>query len=183
MRRIGLLVSRWILGGYLTVHGAQKLFGAFGGHGLEATAAGFASLGLRPAKAAAILASVSEIGGGVLTATGVADPVGLVAAAGTMAVATTVHRGRGPLAQKGGFELPLTNLALALALMSSPGSTGSRLRLPRSLTRLVVVGGIGAAVVAIGQILFARPANVGSEGHSTSVVQTVAQAEHEVSNG
>ncbi|MHB1555289.1 MAG: DoxX family protein [Acidimicrobiales bacterium] len=195
MRRLGLLVSRWVLGGYLAVHGAQKLFGAFGGHGLEATAAGFGSIGLRPAKVMATLAGVSEMGGGVLTATGIADPLGPVAVAGTMAVAAAVHRRHGPLAQKGGFELPLTNLALALALMSSPGRPGVGLLLPRSLARLAVAGGIGAAAVAIGQILLAQPADAGSEGRSPSQAapqaapqapsqaQAPAHAEREVPNG
>ncbi len=163
MRRLGLLASRWVLGSYLAVHGAQKLFGAFGGHGLEATAAGFGSLGLRPAKAMATLAGVSEMGGGVLTATGIADPLGPVAVAGTMAVAAAVHRRRGPLAQKGGFELPLTNLALALALMSSPGSPGLGMRLPRWMARLAIAGGVGTAAVAVGQILRAQPEDADRE--------------------
>ncbi|MCL6091825.1 MAG: DoxX family protein [Actinobacteria bacterium] len=157
MRHLGLLIARSVLGGYLAVHGAQKLFGAFGGHGVEATAAGFGSMGLRPAKAMAVLAGLSEMGGGVLTATGIADPLGPVAVAGTMAVAVAVHREHGPLAQNGGFELPLTNLALAVALMASPGKLRIGLRLPSSLARLAVIGGIGAAAVATGQILLAQP--------------------------
>ena len=193
MRHLGLLVSRWVLGGYLVVHGAQKLFGAFGGHGLEATAANFGSIGLRPGKAMATLAGVSEMGGGVLTATGIADPLGPVAVAGTMAVAAAVHRRQGPLAQKGGFELPLTNLALAMALMSSPGGSGLGLRLPRSLARLVVAGGVGAAAVAVGQILLAQPADAAGEGRSPAQAadaqpddaqaQAPAHAEPAVSNG
>ncbi len=183
MRRFGLLISRWVLGGYLTVHGAQKLFGAFGGHGLEETAAGFGSLGLRPAKVMATLAGVSEMGGGVLTATGLADPLGPVAVAGTMAVAAAVHRRRGPLAQTGGFELPLTNLALALALMSSPGSPGVGLRLPRSLARLAVAGGIGAAAVAIGQILTAPPARAANDEPSPPRASSPVAVEPELPNG
>ena len=50
MRSIGLLVSRLILGAYLAVHGAQKLFGSFGGHGLDATGARFEHLGMTPGK-------------------------------------------------------------------------------------------------------------------------------------
>ena len=183
MRHLGLLVSRWVLGGYLAVHGTQKLFGAFGGHGLEATASGFGSVGLRPAKAMATLAGVSELGGGVLTATGIADPLGPVAVAGTMAVAAAVHRRRGPLAQNGGFELPLTNLALAVALMSSSGRSGLGLRLPRSLARLVVAGGVGAAAVAIGQILLAQPADAGGDGRpSAQVSQAASPAPSEASS-
>jgi hypothetical protein len=46
--------------------------------------------------------------------TGIADPLGPLAVAGAMAGATAVHRKQGPLSQNGGFELPLTNLALAV---------------------------------------------------------------------
>ena len=111
MRSIGLLITRLIFGWYLAVHGAQKLFGAFGGHGLDATGAGFESLGMKPGKVMAAIAGASELGGGVLTATGIANPLGPLAIAGTMVVASTVHRKQGPLSVNGGFELPLTNFA------------------------------------------------------------------------
>ncbi len=72
-----------------------------------------------------------------------------------MAVAsTTGHRGKGPFAAKGGFELPLTNMAAAAAL----GATGPGrfsldsllgLRLPRRLARLALVGGVAAAATMI----------------------------------
>src|SRR5580698_7660484 len=108
-----------MFGSYLAVHGAQKLFGVFGGHGLDATGAAFESMGLRPGKVMAAVAGASELGGGVLTATGIADPLGPLSIAGTMVVASAVHRKQGPLAQNGGFELPLTNLALAVGLLSA----------------------------------------------------------------
>ena len=49
MRNVTSL-ARFVLGGYLAVHGAQKLFGAFGGNGIEGTAKGFEHLGLTPAR-------------------------------------------------------------------------------------------------------------------------------------
>src|SRR6202451_1639735 len=113
-KSLGLLITRVVFGSYLAVHGAQKLFGMFGGHGLDATGAAFESMGLRPGKVMAALAGASEMGGGVLTATGIADPLGPLSIAGTMVVASAVHRKQGPLSQNGGFELPLTNLALAV---------------------------------------------------------------------
>jgi putative oxidoreductase len=48
IRDIALLASRAVLGSYLAAHGAQKLFGTFGGHGIEPTAAAFERIGLRP---------------------------------------------------------------------------------------------------------------------------------------
>ena len=111
--------GRVVLGGYLAAHGAQKLFGVLGGSGLDATAAGFERLGLTPAREMAMLAGAAEFGGGILTATGIADPLGPVTIASAMTVATAVHRRNGPFTANGGYELPLTNLALATALVAS----------------------------------------------------------------
>ena len=177
MRHLGLLTSRCVLGGYLAVHGAQKLFGSFGGHGLDATAAGFDSMGMRPGKAMAVLAGASELGGGVLTATGIGDPLGPLAIAGTMAVASAVHRKQGPLAQNGGFELPLTNLALAVGLVSSgPGRFRLGPRLPKSLIRLSAGGGIALAAVSLAQILQAEPAGTAGKEDSGTPEAGAAEA-------
>jgi putative oxidoreductase len=159
MRSIGLLITRLIFGSYLAVHGAQKLFGSFGGHGLDATGAGFESMGMKPGKVMATIAGASELGGGVLTATGIADPLGPLAIAGTMVVASTVHRKQGPLSTNGGFELPLTNFAVATALLASgPGSLRLGPHLSKSLTRLSVVGGAALAGYSLNQLLRAQPA-------------------------
>src|SRR5882672_7511560 len=133
-------VARLVLGGYLAAHGAQKLFGLFGGPGIEGTAKGFEHIGLTPAREMAMLAGAAELGGGLLTATGIADPLGPIAIAGTMTVATVVHRKAGPLAANGGFELPLTNLALAGVLLAA-GHRGRHVRpgLPKAVTALVVL--------------------------------------------
>ncbi len=143
IRDIALLASRAVLGGYLAAHGAQKLFGTFGGHGIEPTAAAFDRLGLRPGRVTATAAGLAELGGGLLTAAGLASPVGPAAIAGTMAVASTTHRASGPFSANRGYELPATNLAAALALAAAgpgryslDGLTG--LRLPRVITRLAV---------------------------------------------
>jgi len=94
----------------------------------------------------------------VLTATGMADPLGPLAIAGTMVVASAVHRKQGPLAQKGGFELPLTNLALAVGLLST-GAGRWRLgpRLPRGLTVVSSLVGTGMAAFSVSQLLRAKP--------------------------
>ena len=147
-------VARVVLGGYLAVHGAQKLFGAFEGPGIEGTAKGFEHLGLTPAREMAILAGGAELGGGILTATGIAEPLGPLAIAGTMTVATVVHRKGGPLSANGGFELPLTNLALAGVLIAA-GPAGHRFggRLPKVATAAVALGGIGLTGLAVAKHL------------------------------
>jgi putative oxidoreductase len=154
MRHTLLLGARLVLGGYLAVHGAQKLFGAFGGHGLEKTAAGFEKIGLTPGREMATLAGVSEFGGGLLTATGIAHPLGPVAIMGAMAVASATHRENGPLAANRGFELPLTNLAAAAALATTDAG---RIRLgpalPKSLVLIAVAGGGAAAAIALAKLL------------------------------
>jgi putative oxidoreductase len=158
IRDLALLASRAVLGGYLAAHGAQKLFGSFGGHGIEPTAAAFHRLGLRPGRVTATAAGVAELGGGLLTVAGLASPVGPAAIAGTMAVASATHRAAGPFAANRGYELPATNLAAALALAavgpgrySLDGLTG--LRLHWVLTGIVVAGAVAGAAANVAMLL------------------------------
>jgi putative oxidoreductase len=161
-RDIAVLAGRTVLGGYLAVHGAQKLFAAFEGPGLDRLATGFERQGLRPGKLMATAAGASEFGGGLLTMAGLAHPVGPIALTGTMAVAATTHRNNGPLAQKGGYELALTNLGAALVLSAiHPGRFSIdgllRRRLPKVLVGLTVLFGIAAAGHAIKLLLTHTP--------------------------
>jgi putative oxidoreductase len=110
-RDLALLVERTVLGGYPAAHGAQKLFGWFGGPGLEPVAAAFETIGLRPGSLTARTAGLSELVGGALTMVGLADPLGPVALAGTMVVASSTHLDNGPFTADHGYELPLTNFA------------------------------------------------------------------------
>lgn len=153
MRNIAVF-GRVVLGGYLAAHGAQKLFGVLGGRGLDATAAGFEGLGLTPGRPTAILAGASELGGGILTATGIADPLGPLTIAGAMVVATVVQRKNGPFTADGGYELPLTNLALATALVASgPGAIRLGPRLPRPVTAAVTLGVTAMTGVSLYKLL------------------------------
>jgi putative oxidoreductase len=116
---LGLLALRLGVGGTLAAHGAQKLFGWFGGHGLEATAGGMAAMGFHPPKTNALLAGLGEAGGGALLALGLATPVGGAAAASTMVAAGAVHKPAGFFAMGGGYEyngvLGIAGTALAIA--------------------------------------------------------------------
>jgi putative oxidoreductase len=74
---VGVLILRLVVGGVLFAHGAQKLFGWFGGYGLAGTSAFFGSqLRLRPATFWTLLAGLSEAGGGLLLALGLLNPLG-----------------------------------------------------------------------------------------------------------
>ena len=163
MRNATLLGTRLVLGSYLAVHGAQKLFGMFGGAGLEKAGAGFDRIGLRPGRPMAAAAGITELGGGLLTAAGVADPAGPLAIMGAMSIAATTHRAKGPLAAKGGFELPLTNLAAAAALVAAgPGKFRLGPPMPRPLTAVAAAGGTLLAAGLLTRMLTARPASPAS---------------------
>jgi putative oxidoreductase len=123
MLNIGLLSLRLVVGLLLAGHGAQKLFGWFGGGGFKGTIGMMRKLGFRPAWLWALLASLSEFGGGVLLALGFLNPLGSVAISAPMLMAIVkVHWSHGIWATKGGFELPLTNLVAALTVaLTGPG--------------------------------------------------------------
>ncbi len=95
-------------GAFLIPHGAQKLFGAFGGHGLEATGAFFATeLGFANGYLAALAAGSIEVFGGLLLALGLLTrPVAALIAA-FLAVAASIHLGAGFFWTEGGWEYPV----------------------------------------------------------------------------
>ncbi len=119
---LGLLILRTVVGLTLAAHGAQKLFGWFGGHGLAGTGAFFEKLGFRPGKVQAFLAGSMEMGGGLFLAAGLLTPLAAAAIVAVMLVAVvSVHGAKGFFAQNGGFEYPLLLGAAATAL----GFTGA----------------------------------------------------------
>ena len=147
-RDFGLLALRLGVGGTLVAHGTQKLFGWFGGAGLDKTAAGFERIGFRPGKVNAIAAGLGEAGGGALLATGIGSPGAGAAVAGTMIVASSMHIDNGFFSNKGGFEFPaVLGLSAAALALTGPGTLsvdhllGHRLNQPwmRSLALAAVV--------------------------------------------
>jgi putative oxidoreductase len=124
MRDFGLFILRLTLGGLLMGHGAQKLFGKFGGHGIEGTGQHFESLGFEPGQQWAFLAGLGEFGGGALTSLGFLHPVGPITTLAPMVVAWgRVHWGKPIFIQSGGGELPATNIGMAVALaLTGPGN-------------------------------------------------------------
>jgi putative oxidoreductase len=123
MSDLAALILRALLGGLLAGHGAQKLFGWFNGPGLEGTSGFMEMLGLRPGRPWALLAGLSEFGGGVLMLLGLLNPLGPLGVIGSMAMATaTAHRDKPIWVTEGGAELPVTNIAASTALiLNGPG--------------------------------------------------------------
>lgn len=84
---VGLLVLRVLVGGAFAAHGTQKLFGWFGGHGLEGTGGFFSSIRMRAPKASAFLAGATELGAGLLLVAGFLTPLAAAGVIGVMTVA------------------------------------------------------------------------------------------------
>ncbi|MGW0839110.1 DoxX family membrane protein [Streptomyces sp. NPDC002787] len=121
-RDLGLLLLRLGAGGVLAAHGTQKLFGWFGGHGIEGTGAFMESVGYAPGKASATAAGLAETGGGVLLALGLATPAAGAAAAGAMGGASAIHAPNGFFNTEGGYEYAATlGLAAAGLAIAGPG--------------------------------------------------------------
>lgn len=111
------LVLRVPVGIILIAHGAQKLFGWFGGYGLEGTGQFMASLGLEPGYLMALLAGSAEFFGGLALVLGVLTRPAALISAFTMAVAMfTAHIGNGLFMANNGYEYALTLLVVTVAL-------------------------------------------------------------------
>jgi putative oxidoreductase len=121
---IGRLLLRLTVGGFFFGHGTQKLFGWFGGPGLDATAQGFESLGMRPGRRNAIAAGAAEAGGGAALALGAATPLAASTLTATMLTAIhRVHLRNGPWVTSGGYEYNVVLIAAVLALVEvGPGA-------------------------------------------------------------
>lgn len=155
----GLLLVRLVFGLLMAAHGAQKLFGWFGGHGLAGTGGYFESLGFRPGRVMAGLAGAAELGGGLLLALGLLPPVGAALVLSVMIVAAvTVHWQNGLFAATNGIEVPLLYATMAVALaLTGPGafSLDAFLGLSEVWTPTVTVGvlAIGALAGAVNLVL------------------------------
>jgi putative oxidoreductase len=159
MRDAALLGARLLLGGYMGIHASQKLLGKFHGPGLEAISGVFEDNGLYPGREMALAASATEIAGGVLTITGIADPVGPLAVAGAMGVAAAFNRKRGLMAVRNGVELPLVYATLALTLAAT--GAGKYKIGPAIPGRLAAVGALVGGVAAgalIAKMVTSKPA-------------------------
>lgn len=120
---LALLAIRVGVGGTLASHGAQKLYGMFGGKGPEGTAQDFEYLGFPEPRRAAKMAGLGELVGGTSLALGAGTGFGGAAAAGTMGVACTVHAPNGYFNTEGGYEYPaMMGLVSSAVALGGPGT-------------------------------------------------------------
>ena len=118
----GLLLLRVVVGGTIFAHGAQKLFGWFGGHGVRGTAGFFENLGFRPPVLLALLAGLGEASG-ALFALGFVTPLAALGMTIVMLNAiAVVHWSKGFFNGNGGIEFPLLIATVAVAVAATgPG--------------------------------------------------------------
>ena len=107
------LTLRIPIGIILAAHGSQKLFGWFGGYGLEGTGQWMASVGLTPGFVMALLAGSAEFFGGIALIVGLMTrPAAAVSALTLLVALFWVHWGNG-------FFLDSKGIEYALALLSA----------------------------------------------------------------
>lgn len=152
----GLLLIRLTVGLIMAGHGAQKLFGLFGGDGLTATSEGFAALGYQPGKVYAVIGGGSEFLGGLGLALGLFTPLAAAAVIGVMINAMATVTAAHGLWLPAGLEY---NLVLAVAALAVAAIGPGKLSLDRPFrwgkggwaeaALALFLGGIGAAIVLI----------------------------------
>ena len=154
-----LLIIRVIVGVTLIGHGAQKLFGWFGGPGYAKLEQGFRAQGYRPAQLWVALVILGEVGGGLSLAFGFLTPLGAAGALGAMVMAIKTHWSKGFFNSKGGFEYPLALLAMSVAIgIAGAGAISLDQLFGTILSPLVFfVLALAAIIVDLVGILMTRP--------------------------
>lgn len=163
---IGLFLLRLAVGLTLAAHGSQKLFGWFGGYGIDGTGTALASMGFVPGRRSALMAGLAETGGGILLALGAGTPLAAAILLGVMVVAiVSAHLKQGFFNSNGGYEHPLVLGIAALSLaFTGPGplSVDALLGLDLSgagwgLAALVAGLAAGSVQLAIRQPIASQP--------------------------
>ena len=154
-RDLGLLMLRVGVGAACFSHGAQKLFGWFGGGGVEETAQAMSAMGFEPGERNARTAGLLETAGGAMLALGMATgPVG-AALTGNMIVASSVHAPNGFFNTNGGYELPVTYALVGSTFaLTGPGRFSVDHRTGEALNRpwmraLALAGALATAAVLV----------------------------------
>lgn len=139
-----MLTLRLVIGGILFAHGAQKVFGWWGGPGMQGWTGAMTRMRIRPAAPWAWISALAELLGGLGLALGFLDPLPSFAIAGSMLIAIyLVHLPKGFFNAKGGFEFNLSLLAAVAAIaLAGPGAISLDallgIRLPEPITLIVM---------------------------------------------
>jgi putative oxidoreductase len=158
--KIGRLAARVVIGGLFVGHGTQKLFGWFGGPGLDGTEQMMGALRMRPARHNAVAAGATETAGGALLMLGAATPLAASSLIGTMFTAIRkVHQPNGVWNSQGGWEYNAVLIASAAALVDAgPGTPSVDAALGReewgpgwALGALAVGAGASALAIELGR--------------------------------
>ncbi len=167
---VGLIALRLVVGLGFAAHGAQKLFGTFGGHGIKGTAGFFEQVGLRPGRVHAWAAGLAEFLGGASIALGLVTPFAAAALIAVMtAAALTVHLRNGFFVTENGFEY---NLVLSTAVFTLAAVGAGQWSLDHALG--LDLAGTGWALGALG---------AGLVGGVATVIGGRVIAEHESAAG
>lgn len=148
---LGLLVLRGVVGVVMTAHGWNHVFG---GGRIEGTAGWFSSLGMRPGRLHAWLASITELTAGPLLILGLLTPLAAAAVVGVMTVAWIInHRGNGFFVFRPGegweYVMTLTFCGLAIgALGAGDWSLDAALGIDETLR-----GAVGLLIALGGEVL------------------------------
>jgi putative oxidoreductase len=176
---IAMLILRVVVGGLFMGHGAQKLFGWFGGHGLEGTGGFMGSLGFRPGRRMALVGGLVELGGGLLLAIGFLTPFGAALIVGQMTAATlAVHVDKGLWNQNGGFEYPLVLAVVALVVtFAGPGTISVDSALGMEVSGTVPM--LAALLAGVGAALFMDSVRRANLAEDQSAMDAESGAEEE----
>lgn len=158
---LAFLILRVVAGLTLAAHGAQKLFGWFGGSGPTKMAQGFQAQGLKPGWLWISLVILGEFGGGLSLALGLLTPLGAAGGFGAMFMAIAKsHWKNGFWNSKRGLEFPLALLTIAVAVgIAGPGaySLDALFGLKLAEPLLFVVFAVAAVLVDVVGLLISRP--------------------------
>ena len=146
----GLLILRLVIGVIMIGHGAQKVFGWWGGPGLAGWTQAMTRMRIRPPQAWAYISAFGEVAGGTLLILGFLTPLACAAIAGSMLVAIyLVHLPKGFWVSKGGYEFNLSILGAIVALaLIGPGAVSVDAALRINLSQPLVLIALAIAVIA-----------------------------------
>jgi putative oxidoreductase len=169
---IALLIFRAVIGLTLAAHGAQKLFGWFGGPGPAGMSHILRKQGYKPVWFWVSLAIVGELGGGLSFALGFLTPLGAAGMFGAMVMATRTHWKNGFFLPKGGYEYALTQTIASLTIgLTGPGGYALDTLFHIALPEVPLFGALaGAALLVdlIGTIIIARNTRADVQPESAS---------------